>query len=262
VVWLQIVATLNSINRLYAGNPGHAAFTAFALEMLRPLAGRLGWEAQAKEESNAALLRNAVLVALSAFGDRQVIDEARRLFEIARRNAQEVSPGTRQTVLTIVAHQADAAALDRLIARLHAASDPLEKQITFTALQGIADPAGAQRVLELAIGPDALTGTTSGILTGVAAAHPDLAWSFAQQHPDELRARLSSSDRLSLMPSIASNSSDLKRAADLTAYADRNIPAGARQRVEAAIATINLNAKFKAERIPDIDRWLASRATH
>jgi len=64
------------------------------------------------------------------------------------------------------------------------------------------------------------------------------------------------------MPAIASFSSDPKRIADLQAYADKNLPASARQYVEKAIVTMNQNAKFRAERLPEIDAWLAKKAAH
>ena len=67
--------------------PGHAAFAAFARDRLHPLADRLGWDAQANEEPNAATLRQAVLVALSRFGDQPVIAEARRRFDRSAKSA-------------------------------------------------------------------------------------------------------------------------------------------------------------------------------
>jgi aminopeptidase N len=259
VVWLQIISTLVWVDSVYEDNPSHAAFLAFARERLHPLAARLGWDTQAKEESNAATLRDAVLVALSRFGDQPVIAEARRRFGIALQNPQEVSPTVRRTALSIVARHADAETLDRLITLLRATPDPLEKENTLEALAGIADPTGARRVLELAVGPDAPAGTAAYILFYVSSEHPDLAWNFALQHVDQPGFPVDPMMRLRLMPAIASRSNDRKRVADLQAYADQHIPTSARQRVEAAISTINLDAKFRAERLPEIDEWLASR---
>jgi len=259
IVWLQIIPTLVTIDRLYKDDLGRTAFIAFARDRLRPLALRLGWDAQAKEEPNAATLRDAVLGALSCFGDQTVIAEARRRFDIAQRNPQEVSPAVRRTALSIVARHADAETLDRLITLLRATQDPLEKQNIAGAMAEIADPSGAQRVLELATGPGAPAGTTPRIIGRVSWKHPDLAWSFAIQHVDQPGFLSDAYTRLRLMPLIASRSSDRKRAADLQAYADRHIPSDARQNVEEAISTINLNAKFKEERLPEIDRWLASK---
>ena len=260
IVWLQIVSTLLSVDGLYADDPGHAAFQAYARDRLHPLALRLGWEAKPNEEPSDSKLRDAVLVALSRFGDAQVIAEARSRLDNAQGSSSGVAPSVRRTALAIVARNADAKTLDRLIALYRAAKDPLEKENILQALASITDPAGAQRVLELAAGPKAPAGTVDLIFRQVSRTHPDLAWAFALQHIDKPGFRLESFARLRLMPSIAGASSNPKRIADLQAYARMHMPASARQNVVAAISTINLNLKLRAERIPEIDAWLARNA--
>jgi aminopeptidase N len=257
VVWRQIIATFVSIDRVYGDDAGHAAFAAFAQNRLRPLAARLGWDAQPNEEPNAATLRQDVLVALSRFGDASVIAEARRRFETSLRTPGEISPAVRRTALSIVARHADAETLDRLIALFRSSKDPLDKQNILEALAGIADPSGAQRVLELAAGPDAPAGTVESIFRIVSREHPDLAWSFALAHVDQPGFPMDPFTRLRLMPSIAGQSSDPMRAADLQSYAGQHIPVSAQQNVVAAIASINLNVKFRAERLPQIDQWVS-----
>jgi aminopeptidase N len=260
VVWRQIVSTLVSVDRFYGDNTGHAAFIAYARDKLHPLAARLGWDAQSNEEPNAATLRDAGLVALSRFGDTSVIAEARRRFDTAQRSPGEVAPTVRRTALSIVARHADGKTLDKLIMLYRATQDPLEKQNILEALAGIADPSGAQRVLELAAGPEAPAGTANSIFRLVSREHPDLAWSFALHHVDQPGFPMDPFTRLSLMPRIASQSSDPKRAADLQTYAEQRIPASARQNVVSAISTINLNVRFRAKSLPEIDAWLSKNA--
>jgi aminopeptidase N len=257
VVWIQVISTLVAVDRLSGDRPGHAGFVAFARNRLHPLAVRLGWDAQANEEPNTATLREAVLVALGRFGDQPVIAEARRRWDAALRNPREVSPAVRRSALSIVARNADAEALDRLIALLRTMQDPLEKENTLEALAAIADPAGAHRVLEFSVGPDAPAGTVDSIFIAVSREHPDLAWNFALEHVDQPGFPIDSSTRLTLMPAIASRSTERKRASDLETYAGQHIASSARQNVESAIASINLNVKFRAERLPQIDEWVA-----
>jgi hypothetical protein len=259
LVWRQIVSTLVAIDRLYRDRPDQAAFVAFARDWLHPLAARLGWDARANEEPNAAILRQAVLVALSRFGDQAVIAEARRRFDIGLRNPQEVSAAVRRTALFIVARHADSETLDRLLALLRDSKDPLEKQNTLETLAVIADLSGAQRVLEFSIGPYAAAGAAVSVFISVAIEHTDMAWNFALQHVDQPGFPIDPVTRQLLLPAIASRSSDLKRAADLQAYADQHIPSSVREGVESAISSINLNVKFRAERIPEIDAWLAGQ---
>jgi hypothetical protein len=173
------------------------------------------------------------------------------------RNPSDVSAAVRRSALSIVARQADAQTLDRLIASLGTMQDPLEKQNTLEALATIADPSGAQRVLQFSIGPDAPAGTVDSMLNAVSREHPDLTWNFALQHVDQPGFPMDSATRLELMPSIASRSTDRRRAGELETYAAQHIPASARQNVESAVASISLNVKFRAERLPQIDQWVA-----
>jgi aminopeptidase N len=256
----QVVSTLVLIEGLYEEAAGRGGFVRFALEILHPLGERLGWDARPSEDANAPMLRNGVLVALGEFGDKHVIAEARRRFEMSLQNPGDVSPAVRRTALSIVARESDKETLDRLIALLLATHDPLEKLNIFRALERVTDPAGAERVLELAIGSDAPAGTTAQILIGMAEAHPDLTWRFAMQHAEQIAPLRESSTRLTMMPDIASQSNDPKRAGELRAYAEKEIPASARQSVEAAVASIELHAKFRAERLREIDAWLANRS--
>jgi aminopeptidase N len=260
LVWRQIVSTLLSLDKLYEGKPRHQAFAAYAREKLHPLVIRLGWDAKQKEEPNTAPLREAVLIAMSRFGYQPVIAEAQRRFDAAVLHPEGTSPNVQRTALSIVARHADAKTLDRLLAMLKASEDPLEKQNVLEALADVADSSGAERVLEFAVGPDAPAGTVDTIILEVATSHPDLAWKFALSHVDQPGFPLASSTRLILMPRIASYSNDPKRAADLKKYADEHISASARQNVEAAISAINLSVKFRAERIPAIDAWVAKYA--
>ena len=260
VVLRQVVNTMSTVEGAFdglpKGDPGRVAFNAFALKVLRPVGDRLGWDAKPNEDPNASSLRNSVLIALGAMGDEQVKAEARRRFERMLQTPQEVAPAVRRTAMAIVARDADSATLDKMIALLKSTQDALEKQNIFRALTRVADPAGAERVLQLAIGPDAPSGTMAAILAGAAYAHPDLVWNFALEHAEQIQPLVDSETKLTMMPAIAGSSDDLKRAAELEAWGEKNLPAGAREELEAAVATIHLNAKFKAERIPEIEAWL------
>jgi len=258
-VWLQIVSTLVSIERYYPDDDSGLAFRSFARQTLNPLASRLRWDAQANEESNNAVLRDAVLQALGRFGDQAVITEARRRFEIALKDPKGVSPAVRQTAISIVARNADEATLDRLIAIARDTKDPLEKENLFVALAQVADPAGAERVLDVGVGPEAPAGTAPYTLYRVSVEHPDQVWNRALQLGDRPDFPIDPYVKLFLMPAIAGNSSDPKRAIDLQAYANEHIPSSARQRVVGAIADINMNASFRAKRLPEITRWLADK---
>jgi aminopeptidase N len=262
IVWGQVIETLVSIDRLYKDKPGQGAFRAFARDRLKPFASRLGWEPSPGEEQNAAILRGAVLGALSRFGDQSVLDESQRRFSVFMKNSNEISPAVRQIVLSVAARHADAQTLDRLITLLRATHNSLEKERICIALAGIGDPIGAQRVLDLSVAPDLPAGMFLNMVWFVSKDHPDLSWKFSVDHVDQPGSSMDSMVRLFFMPAIASNSSDVERIRDLQAYADAHIPPSARQHVQDAIGTIKLNSKFRQSRLPEIDRWLKAQIVH
>ncbi len=261
VVWLQVVNTFVTVDRLCAGSPSQAGFRSFARTRLSPLAARLGWDVQPNEPVNVAELRGAVLQALSRFGDEAVVAEARRRFDSAIDDTKDVSPATRKTVISVVARNADSATLDRLLAALRDTKDPLKKETLLQMLGQIADPAGAARVIDAAMAPDAPAGAAVTALWQVSRDHPNLAWNRAVPFAERADSPIDPQLKMLLIPLIAANSTEHQRITELQDYADKHIPGSARRSVESAVATINLKSKFKAERLPQIDKWLTARTT-
>lgn len=261
LVWRQIVDTFVTVDRLYTGDPHQSAFRIFARNKLGPMAARLGWDVQPNEAVNVAELRGAILRALSRFGDESVIAEARRRFDVAIDDAKDVPPATRKTVLSIVARNADSVTLDRLLAAVRNTKDPLKKETLLQMLGQIADPSGAARVIDTAMSPDAPAGSALIALWQVSNEHPNLAWKRALPFVERADSPVDPQMKMILIPMIAAASSEHERITDLQTYADKHIPASARQSVESAIASINLNAKFKAERLPQVSQWLMAMTT-
>jgi hypothetical protein len=60
------------------------------------------------------------------------------------------------------------------------------------------------------------------------------------------------------MPRLIGNASDLALIAKLDAFAKDHIPADARQDVMKSEANVRYLAKVRTDRLPEVDRWLAS----
>ena len=257
VVWGRVIATFRDIDALYGDDAERGAFRAFARGRLGPLAASLGWDARPGEDVNVSSLRMTLLNSLSRFDDAAVIKEANRLYS----TGSFASPAVRRTVVAIVSEHADAATLDRLVAAIRSTPDPLQRQDGFEALMQIEDPVLAPRVLDLAIGPDSPAGSSVHLVVQAANAHPDLVWDFALKHMGQPELPLDSMTRLWAMPAIAGRSLRPARVGELQRYADANIPASARDNVIAAITTIEQTNRFRADKLPEINRWLASQSS-
>src|SRR5207237_931762 len=79
-VWDQVIRTLSRIDHLERGRPARAAVRAYALDNVRTLFERIGWDKKAEEPAERALLRARLIRTLGDFGDEAVIAEAKRRF--------------------------------------------------------------------------------------------------------------------------------------------------------------------------------------
>jgi aminopeptidase N len=258
IVWARAIRLLVAIDGLYDGLPGQAAYRRWARSRLMPVATRLGWDQSTGETPGVSLLRGPILLALGRFGDPAVIAEARRLDAAAAADPGSQSAAVRRIAREVVAHNADAATFDKIVEKLRATLDPLEKGRLLDNLTRVADPVLAERALELVIGPDAPSGTMPNLLLKAASEHPDLTWSFARSHVDAPGFPMDRATRMYVLPGIPSYSADPRRAQELRDYAAAHLPAAATRPVQAAIAQIELNARIRARGMPQIDDWLVT----
>ena len=141
---------------------------------------------------------------------------------------------------------------------VHANPDPLQRQRVLEAMAQVSDPALAARMLDVAIGPDTPAGLAPSLIVNVAFGHPDLAWNFMMAHDGKADIPIDAATQLRLMPGIAGSSANPARADELKAWADKRIDPTSQRPVQAAIAEIRRNAKFRAERLGPLSAWLAA----
>jgi aminopeptidase N len=252
---------LDGVANLYRGLPGQPAMNAFVQKRLEPLFARVGWEPQPGENQNVTLLRNSLLGDLSDVNDAGVIAEARTRFAAFVKNPQSLSGDLRRAVLQIVALHADAATWDQLHALAKSTDDSLQKQ-EFYELLGLArDPALAQKALGLVLSDEAPVTVRPTILDVVAfSGHPDMAVDFVSANADAVNAMLEPDSRSQFVPRLAGFSYDPAMIPKLDSYANAHIAADARQEVMKAESGIKFSAKIRADRLPDVDSWLAGHA--
>ena len=255
IVWGRVIDLLEDLDIHYGATPARAAFRSFALDLLAPLVARVGLTATAGESSNVTVLRASLLDAMSTFGDAPMIERARKNFA-----ASAGTPAELRTALSIVAEHADAATFDTLLERARRASDPLEKQHLFSALAGVADPALARRMTEVALSDQVPAGTAPTLIEALAVQHPDQVWQAVAARLEDASLALSKSDRWQLAAAIAGDSADPRRVADLEAYVARNVPAEARRPFLQAEASIHHNQRLASQVLPEIDAWIRDHA--
>ncbi len=256
VVWGRVLDVFTDLDRHYASTPQRAAFRQFALGVLRPLAVRLGSHTAEQEPANTEILRSQLQQAQARFGDAAVIAAARRRLDSGDGTTAEL-----RAAMNIVAAQADAPTFDAVLARAQKIGDPLEKLHLFRALAGVADPALARRMLDIALGDQVPAGTSPGLIDALAREHPDMVWEVLAPQLDDPKLPYSKSQRWELAASIAAYSSTPQRIADLEAYEAHSVPPEARKPFLGAVADIRTNERIAQSVLPDIDRWMAARGS-
>jgi aminopeptidase N len=252
VVWSRAVGLLTAIDAAYAEGPARAAFRREALAILAPPARRLGETSKPGEAANQTSLRASVWRAQALFGDAEALARARRIYASGQGGAAD-----QRTALDIVAQSADAATFDALLAKAKATTDPQAKAHIFGAMALTTDPALAARMVEIALGPDVPAGTAPHLLGEVGSIDPDATWAALAPHLSG-KLPIDEQEAWLVVAAVASGSADPARIADIRAYGEAHVPSDARRPIESAVGSIKLNARVRAQALPDIDRWVAA----
>jgi aminopeptidase N len=256
IIWDRLLDIFGELDRHYGDGPERVAFDRFVLGLLAPVAARLGSRGGANEASNVEILRGHLLETQGRLGDAAVIASARQQMDSGAGTAAE-----QRTAVNIVAAQADAKTFDALLSRTRETADPLEKARLFQALAGVADPALARRMIDVALSDQVPAGSNEGLLLRLAQWHPDMSWEVLAPRLDDPQLPFAKTQRWEIAGSVAAYSSQPQRIADLEAYEARSVPPEARKPFLTSVAAIRRNQRIGSRVLPDIDRWIAARGS-
>jgi aminopeptidase N len=187
--WSQIVQALGTIEYDERGRPGHDAFAAYARSIIKPVSEKLGWEAKPDETPGIQRLRRTILADLGAWGDRDVIAEARKRFAAFVMDHKAISSDDQEFVLGIVARNADAATFEQLHSVAKAATNETEQRRYYLALMVVRDPKLAAQAAALATSPEIppqAGATRLSLVAAMVSESPQLAWATFTQNLDML----------------------------------------------------------------------------
>jgi len=257
VVVRALIQQLAGIDDLYEGRPGQGAYRAFARARLAPAFARVGWDARPGEPDNAAVLRRTLLTTLGQFDDPAVVAEARRRFAGLLAAPDSLKGTARQTVLQIVASHADAATWDQLHALAQQATDPTDKSRLYRYLAIAHDPALADRALALALTGEPRPTDAPDLISGVSGNYPEKAFDFALAHRAAVEAMIEPTSRTSFFARLASGAHSAAVLPKLDAFA-ATVPASTKGEITKAKSAIGYRLEVIAQRLPEVDRWLAA----
>ena len=259
LVVLDLVRTLETMDRLFDGLPSQAVFRSYAIAVLSPAFTRLGWTSKGRETDNLTILRAALIEALSALDDPSVVAEGRSRFADYLHDPSAMPADMRRTVLQIVALHADTQSWERLESMAGQAKSELERRELYAFLPTAEDPALARRALELAFSGKLPATQTSPIIAAVSYLHPDMAFDYATRHWERLARYIEPASQPEFIPRLISNTYNPALIGKLDAFAKRHIPSSAQQNVRNAKSNIRYNAAIRTQRLPEVVAWIELR---
>jgi aminopeptidase N len=258
-VWSRAAAILSSVHKMYESDPAHRAMVArYASAKLSPVLARIGWAPKSGEAPTVPVLRADLIDTLGEMGDSGVVGEANR--RLAAGDPLATGGPLRSTILAVTARNVDSAGWERLRAQARAERSPLVRAQLYKLLGSAADPALAQKALDLALTDEPGATTSASILSAVAGEHPDLAYDFAIRNREKVEGLVDISSRSRFLAGLGGGSADPAMVGKLEDFATRYMTPQSRGRVDVAIASIRDRVRVRTTRLPDITRWLEAKS--
>ena len=255
----RMAAILSQVNALHDGDRARRDMASrYAMAKLAPvLHRRLGWSPRPGERAADAVLRGELIETLGSIGDPATVAEATRRFRAD--DSSVVAGPLRQTILGVVALNADQAIWERLRAMARDERNPLVRVQLYRLLGSVRDEALARRALDLALTDEPGATNASQLISSVAGIHPDLAFDFAVANHARVEALVDASSRSRCVAGLGAGSADPAMIGKLARYAEQHMTPQSRAPVDRAIAAIRDRIRVRTERLPEITRWLEAR---
>ena len=244
--------------RQLEGDPAaQAKLAAVAARRLKPRLDMLGLEPKAEEPVVDANLRSSLIGLFGRMGDPAIVGAARERFAKLASDPKALDGPLKTTWLNIAARHATPAEWEQMLALAKASTSSVEKTTYFTMLGRAADAALAQKALDLALSDVPGKTDAAGIITAVAALHPDMAFAFVRANQDKVDPLVDTSGRARFIARVTSQSRDPAMIARLEEYG-ASVGEDARKPIDEVIALIR-DRQDKGPRIKrELGAWLKS----
>jgi aminopeptidase N len=260
--WGQIAGALETVEFDERETPGHDAFALYAQSMIRPVFEQLGWDIKPGETPDLQQLRRTIVADLGAWGDRQVIDEARRRFAAFIKDRRAIAPDDQSVILSIVAQYADLAMFEQLHAVARAAKDESELRRYYSALMSVQDSELAEQAARIALSteiPPQAGSVRLNLIARLAAHHPALAWTNFTRNSQTLLSPFARYAPLMSAQQVPQWFWSGVPLAELETWVRAQVPAEMAPNIERGMQTARFMLAAKQTLLPAADAYVRSR---
>jgi hypothetical protein len=209
-------------------------------------------------------LRRTLLSDLGAWGDQQVISEARRRFDAFISDHSALRPDDQEMVLSIVMRGADAATFDQVHALAKGAAEEADQRRYYLALIHVRDPQLAEQTARIALSdelPAQALQLRLSMVFGLAGFHQQLAWSTFRNNSDTILAPFPSFAPLIMAQYVPAAFWDGVPLDQLEAWVRSHVPAEMSENVDRGMETARFKFAEKQALVPAADAYVQSSRT-
>jgi len=126
----------------------------YALNFLRTIFDRLGWDAKKGEPHTNALLRSFAISGLGKLGDQEILKESKHRFEKFLKNSNSLSADLQETVFILTAWSGNEDTFKKFVSLYKKASSQEEKLRFLAAMCNFQQKSLLLKTLDFTLGPD------------------------------------------------------------------------------------------------------------
>ena len=126
----------------------------YAINFLRTIFERLGWDSKKGEPHTNALLRSFAISGLGKLGDQEILSESKKRFDKFLKNPNSLSADLQETVFVLVAWQGNESTYKKFLSLYKKAKSQEEKLRFLAAMCNFQQKKLLLKTLEFTLGPD------------------------------------------------------------------------------------------------------------
>jgi len=246
-VWGSLSSSFGGLSALLRDQLFLPQFETFAAEAYRKIVATVGWNPTAGEGHLDSLLRSIVLGQAGAYGNADVLLEAKRRFAGYLANPVSLSPDLRGVAYSLAAHQGDQAVYDQLWELERKADLQEEKMRLLGSISRFKQPELLQETLRRSLTDEVRAQDAVSLVMMVAGNRHgrDLAWQFVKDNWTEFNRRYGDGGfMLMRLVGITGSFTSLDRAAEVEEFFKTHPAPAAHRTLQQSLERIRLNARW------------------
>uniref|UniRef100_A0A6G1SDN0 Aminopeptidase n=1 Tax=Aceria tosichella TaxID=561515 RepID=A0A6G1SDN0_9ACAR len=256
-VWSSIDACLGQLSILLANTDYRDQFFAFGRALMTDIFKKLTWVPKEGERHTDAMTRALVINRLVAFGEKDVIEEAKKLYKAHVDKTSTIPADLRGAVYRAVATYGDDASFQSLFDIYKTAELSEEKSRAARALGFSKETARLDKVIAFALSDEVRNQDKIFFIIPIGVSNPPVAWKLLQDNKDYLRQKYETSHLMTrLVKFVTENFTNEEKAQEIEQFFKENKFPGTERTVQQSIEKVRLNASWLARDGEAIKKFL------